>query len=35
MAKYTKEKLKKALEVAAEVLGIVLSILPFFIRRKK
>jgi hypothetical protein len=35
MAKRTKEKLKKALEIAAEVLGIVLSLLPFFIKRKK
>ena len=35
MAKRTKEKLKKVLEIAAEVLGICLSLLPFFIKRKK
>jgi hypothetical protein len=35
MAKRTKEKLKKALEIAAEVLGIVLSLIPFIIGRRK
>jgi hypothetical protein len=35
LAKKTKEALIKAIEVAAEVLGIVLSLLPFFIKRKK
>lgn len=35
MAKFTRKTLKKVLEVGAEVIGVLLSLLPFFINKRK